>query len=157
MEIYFAKSNPETVDNITFSLNGRKLEISANGYNRSIEVKNGDAFYCAKGAMPKKWSEGLTRGQVIMQAYGIPMEIWAESYANFENRRKAIIDSHTVKMSDTYVRDDFTYMTRRTNSKEELLLVWVADTVASSKQLSAINLALKELGNDRTPGVLILV
>lgn len=157
MDIYFAKSKPETVDNITFSLNGRKLEISMDGYKRSIEVKNGDAFYCTKGAMPKKWSEGLTRGQVIMQAYGIPKEIWAESYANFENRRKAIIDSHKIKLSDTYVRDDFTYMTRRTNSKEELLLVWVADSVASSKQLFSINLALKDLGNSKLPGVLILI
>lgn len=157
MEIYFAKSTPVTVNNITFSLSGRKLEIAQNGYTRTLEVRSGDAYYCQKGIMAQKWCDNLSRGEQILHALGIPKEKWATSYADFENRRKEILDSHKITLSDTYVRDDYTYMTCNIGSKTKLLLAWVSDNVSSKKQLTFIQLALKDFGTESAPGFLVLI
>lgn len=157
MKIYFAQSTPVTVNNITFSVSGRKLQITQENYTISVEVQNGDAYYCQTGKIAQKWSNAIFRGQQILRVLGIPIEKWADSYENFENRRKALIDSHKFTLSDTYVRDSFTYMTSSANGKTELQLVWVADEITSDNEIRSIEFALENYSTNQFPGFLILI
>ncbi|MCI8276465.1 MAG: hypothetical protein HFJ46_00755 [Clostridia bacterium] len=156
MHVYFATSKNVTINNISFSLTGRKLEITQEDYTKCAFVNSGEAYFCGTNSDFVKWGAGFSRGQQILQALGIPKTKWADSYENFENRRKAIIGSHKVSLSDTYVRDDFTYMTCSCDGKSELLLAWISDKVSSEAQLLSIRLALGDFG-DSTPGLIILI
>ncbi len=158
MNIHFTQKD-DSIETHDYKLayDGQKLTITVGNNKQNVRLLSGEAYtYSGEGDLPSI-KNGMERGNLILFALGIPTDKWIPSIQKFDATRQAIIDSHEVKISDTYVHFFYSYMTKHDGrGNEVLLMAWVSDEVNTSQQLNEIVRKLAPFGTDNK-GFLVLV